>query len=508
MRQSIMIVLACTALVAAPGTARAAEGDSRPQLTIYNQNFALVKETRLLPLKEGVNEVRLTDVTAQLEPDSVILRDPHDPRSLRILEQNYEGDPLSEGFLLQQYEGKTLQFEIRDPQTGKTEIKKARVIRSGYVPHQNAWQTFGNQFAMRQQAILVSGGSSPIVEIDGTIQFSLPGRPLFEALGDGAILKPTLLWTLHSDRAGSRDVEVSYITGGMRWEATYNLVAPEKGDRFDLAGWVTLENESGSAFREALVKLMAGEVSKIEPGGAYPEAKAEGYLRAEAAVPPVTEKAFDEYHLYTLQRPTTLLDREIKQVEFCRAADVPGARIYVYDGAQIPAYRGWDWATIRNQPDYGTQSNTKVYTMLEFTNSKQAGLGMPLPKGTVKVYRADSDGRREFIGENTIDHTPADEKVRMYLGNAFDLVGERRQVSYHVDTEKKTAEEAFEIKVRNHKTETVEVRVVEHLYRCANWTIPVSSTPYAKTDSRTIELRVKLPPDGEKVISYRAHYTW
>jgi hypothetical protein len=352
-----------------------------------------------------------------------------------------------------------------------------------------------------------SGGASPIIEVDGKIQFDLPGQPLFDALGADAILKPTLLWRLWAGHAGTHDVELSYITGGMRWEATYNLVAPEKGDRFDLVGWVTLENESGSEFRDAGVKLMAGDVSRIQPG-AEGRFKLEGAMRAAAPGPPVTEKAFDEYHLYTLQRPTTLKDREIKQVEFCRGNDVPGSRLYVYDGAQIAAYSGWDPVSVRTNPDYGTQSNTKIYTMLEFTNSKTAGLGMPLPKGTLKVYRTDSDGRREFIGENAIDHTPANETVRIYLGNAFDLVGERRRTSVQIDTGRQTADESFEIKVRNHKKESAEVRVVEHLYRWTNWKIQLESAPYVKTDAQTVEFRVTVPGDGEKVVTYKVHYSW
>jgi len=500
----VLVLLLCVAASFA-----AAGGEPPPpQLTIYNQNFALVKEIRSLALHEGQNEVRVTDVTAQLEPESIILRDPADPKGLRILEQNYEGDPLSEGFLLRQYEGKSLGFEIRNPATGKPEVRTGRVIRSGYVPHQNAWQTFGNEFASRQQAILSGGGGSPIIEVDGKLQFSLPGQPLFEALAADAILKPTVLWKLDSDRAGTRQVEFSYLTGGLRWEATYNVVAPERGDRFDLVGWVTLENESGSEFKEAQVKLMAGEVSKLQPSMAM--ASAIGMMKSsrEESAPAVTEKAFDEYHLYTLQRPTTLRDREIKQVEFCRGGDIPAQRLYVYDGVQIAPYGGWDPVTIRTNPQYGTESNTKVFTVLEFTNSKAAGLGMPLPKGTMKIYRADSDGRREFIGENAIDHTPSDEKVRLYLGNAFDLVGERRQTSYAIDSGKQTADEGFEIKLRNHKKESVEIRVVEHLYRWVNGSVAVSSDPYLKTDARTVEFRVKVPADGEKKVTYRARYSW
>jgi len=291
----------------------------------------------------------------------------------------------------------------------------------------------------------------------------------------------------------------------MRWEATYNLVAPEQGDAFDLVGWITLENESGAEFQNARVKLMAGDVSKVQPGMAGMVANEMMMKRADMA-PPVTEKAFDEYHLYTLTNPTTLREREVKQVEFCRAAKLPGKRLYVYDGAMVPvyAYQGG----MGQQPDLGAQSNPKVATMIEFKNSKEAGLGIPLPKGTMKMYRADSDGSREFIGENAIDHTPADETVRLTLGNAFDLRGERRQTDFKVDSSRQTATEAFEIKVRNHKKTPVEVSIVEHLYRWSGWKIALSSVPYEKVDARTIEFKVTIPPDGEKVVTYRVNYSW
>jgi hypothetical protein len=222
----------------------------------------------------------------------------------------------------------------------------------------------------------------------------------------------------------------------------------------------------------------------------------------------VTERAFEEYHLYTLARPTTVLDREIKQVEFVRAADVPAKRVYVYDGFKEERYRGWGYDSIRRQADYGTDCNKKVWTMLEFENSEKAHLGMPLPKGKVKVYRRDADGRSEFIGEDRIDHTPRDETVRLYTGNAFDLAGERRQTNFKLDNRGNMADESFEIKVRNHKKEEVEVRIIEHLYRWFQWEITEKSNIFLKTDARTIEFRVPVKPDEEKVVTYSVHYTW
>ena len=487
---------------------------AQTQLTIYNQNFATVKESRSFDLKKGDNEVRVTDITAHLEPASVVLRDLKNPEGLQILEQNYESDPLGEGLLLRKSEGKTLDFETTLPQTGEKKIVKGKLLRSGYVPHASAYQTYGRQYYVAQMDMASpQGGGQPIVEVDGKIQFGLPGRPLFEALDPQAFLKPTLLWQLWTDHAGKHDVEFSYLTGGMRWEANYNAVAPEKGDNFDLIGWVTLENMSGKDFENASLKLMAGDVARAAQPGVYNNAfVANGGISiggGSGGAPQVTEKAFEEYHLYTLPRQTTVLDREVKQVEFIRAVHVPAKRLYVYDGfKRDDRYRGWNYEGIRREPGYGTESNTKVWSMLEFTNSVAAHLGMPLPKGKVKVYRRDTDGRNEFIGEDAIDHTPKDEPVRLYTGNAFDLVGERRQTSFKLDTSNRGADESFEIKLRNHKTEDVDVRVVEHLYRWLQWKIADSSQDYTPTDARTVEYQAHIPAGGQIIINYNVHYSW
>jgi hypothetical protein len=256
---------------------------------------------------------------------------------------------------------------------------------------------------------------------------------------------------------------------------------------------------------------MAGDVNKIQPGmsgRAFTQMVVVNGLGA--AGPPVTEKIFDDYHLYTLERTTTLRDRETKQVEFIRAAGVGTKQIYIYDGVKIDAnrYNGWNWDNIRNDHSYGTESNSKIWVMREFVNSQANHLGMPLPKGRVRFYRRNDDGQIEFTGENVIDHTPRGETVRIYTGNAFDLTGERVRTNYNVDEGKSTATESFEIKVRNHKKEPVEVRVVEHLYRALNWDITSSSADYKKTEAQTIEFPVTIAPDGEKTITYTAHYTW
>ena len=482
---------------------------AQTQLTVYNQNFAAVKENRTFGLVRGENEVRVSDITAHLEPESVVLRHLRQPDSIRILEQNYESDPLSQGLLLRKSEGKVLDFDITLPQTGEKKTVRGKILRSGYVPHTSAFRRYGRQYASSQMLYAnPQGGGQPIVQVDGRIQFGLPGKPVFDALDPKAFLKPTLL-KLWSAQAGDHEVEISYLTGGMRWEANYNAVAPEKGDTFDIIGWITLENMSGKDFEKAKVKLMAGDVARVAPEGG-PVSFSRGQARDYAAADPaVTERTFEEYHLYTLERPTTVLDREIKQVEFLRATNVAAQRIYVYDGFKMdPRYRGWSFHNIRTRPEYGTVSNSKVWVMLEFENSEKSHLGMPLPRGKVKVYRQDVDRRNEFIGEDKIDHTPTDETVQLYTGNAFDLVGERRQTNFKVDTRNHWVDESFQIKVRNHKDEEVEVRIVEHMYRWIQWEITAGSMSHTKKDARTVEFRPTIAAGGEAIIDYTVHYTW
>ncbi|MGD0212749.1 MAG: DUF4139 domain-containing protein [Terriglobales bacterium] len=480
----------------------------QPSLTIYNEDFAVVRQEIPLDLKSGENQINVSDITMHLEPDSVILRDPTGKHALQVLEQNYRADPITEPLLLSLYEGKTLDFEVRTAQ-GSQIVVKGKIIRSGYTPHDSfAMNRYGQTYYQGQ---MVGASTQPVVEVDGQLRFSLPGTPVFPSLTDDTILKPRLEWLLATDKAGKFPAEFSYVTGGMSWEADYNLVAPEKGDTLDIVGWVTMDNQTGKTFENARIKLMAGDVNKIRQG-TNPVSFDRVMVNSAAAVagPPVTEKAFDEYHLYTLERATTLRDRETKQVEFIHAAGVAAKQLYVYDGAKIDLnrYNGWGWDNIRNDHNYGTESNSKIWVMREFVNSQANHLGMPLPKGRVRFYRRNDDGQIEFTGENVIDHTPRDETVRFYTGNAFDLTGERTRTNYVVEMGKTSATESFEIKVRNHKKEPVDVRVVEHLYRALTWNIASSSADYKKTEAHTIEFPVTIPPDGERVITYTAHYTW
>jgi len=480
---------------------------AEPSLTIYNQNFAVVRDNLNLDLSKGINEVRVTDITAHLEPDSVILRDPKGKRAIQILEQNYRADPVSEELLLSLYEGKEIDFLISD-EKGNGKSVRGRIIRSGYTPLKLDTRQYWEEYIIRQVIKEKVSTGQPIIEVDNKLRFSLPGKPLFPSLADETILKPTIHWVLQTDKKGSLNAELSYITKGLNWKADYNMLAQEKGDTIQVIGWVTIDNQSGKTFDNARIKLLAGDVSKIQD---IERLVGYGLSAPSRDGPPVSEKAFEDYHIYTLNRPTTIRDQETKQVEFLRAEGVEAKRIYVYDGAKIDLgrYQRYAMENIRQNKDYGKQYNPKVWVMRELKNSKENHLGIPLPQGRMRFYRLDDDGQLEFTGENLIDHTPRDETVRVRTGNAFDLIGERKRLNYLIDTERNWLDESFEIKVRNRKEkEAVEVRVVEHLYRWINWEIVETSNDFLKTDSQTMEFRINLPAGQEKVITYKVHYTW
>ncbi len=305
-----------------------ADEPGQPSLTIYNQNFAVVRQELPLSLKAGLNNVQVTDITMHLEPDSVILRDPTGNHTIQVLEQNYRADPISESLLLSLNEGKTIDFLVQ--RENKQEIVTGKIIRSGFAPHNYmAMRRYGSQYYQAQAAYAQGGSEQPIIEIEGKLRFGLPGIPLFPSLGDDSVLKPTLQWLLSTEQAGLLRAEFSYVTGGLTWEADYNIVAPDKGDAVDLVGWVTMDNQSGKSFENARIKLMAGDVNKIQPGQEYDRLQvfATAGAVSVSGQPPVTEKTFDEYHLYTLERSTTLHDRETKQVEFIRASNVATKQI-------------------------------------------------------------------------------------------------------------------------------------------------------------------------------------
>jgi len=410
---------------------------------------------------------------------------------VQIVEQNYDAAVATQPWMLKKYEGQTIDFQV--VHGDRVETVQGRILRA---PDYNN----GNN-------------GEPLIEVAGKMQFQLPGLPLFPASTDGLLLKPTLRWQIFSNAAAHFPAELSYLTHGFNWNATYNIVASGKeastsGDEsMDLVGWVTISNNSGTDFTDAKVKLMAGNVAMAPPPPRPMFRAMAGAIGAlEAAPPQVTQKSFDDYHLYDLNRQVTLKDRETKQIEFIRAAGIPVTRKYVYDGEQnLPGPIGDGAYT---QPDLGNESGKQVRVEQEFTNSRKNHLGMPLPAGTMRFYRRDADGQMEFVGENSISHTPEDEKVKLTTGSAFDVTGERKRTSFKVDSQDRTIDESYSVTVKNAKDQPVNVDITEHLFRAANWDIVEKSTTFEKQDSSTVIFPVTIPAHGSQSITYTVHYSW
>jgi len=493
-------------------------------LTIYNQEFAVARTQVDLDLHPGLNEVMTNQVTTQLEPDSVVLRDPslREPsakHTFHIVEQNYDAAVVTQDWLLQKYEGKTIDFQpsqgfLVDGKLVSSPVIQGKIVRAP----QQAGQV--NQYGQYTQ-------NQPLIEVDGKLEFQLPGTPLFPASTDGLLLKPTLRWQIESDKSQKLSAELAYITGGLSWEATYNVVAPNGGDavgkagaanasaeeKADLVGWVTIHNQSGTEFPQARIKLMAGDISKIKPhnyGAMIDGAQLMAITAPAATAPYVTQKAFDDFHLYDLNRTVSLREGEIKQIQFIEAFGVTLARCYLYDGA---ASNLQPISNFGNNPDeqrsYGLNpDNTKVQITEEFKNTQANHLGIPLPAGRIRLYRRDADGQMEFVGESTINHTPTEDTVKISTGNAFDVKGSRRQTDFHINQSDRILDETFEIKLTNQKPEPVNVNVLEHLYRGDNWEITHNSADYTKLDSHTIQFPMQVPAKGEATLTYAVHYSW
>jgi len=478
----IPALLACAATLSA-----------QTAITVYNGNFGVVRDTVPLDLKQGITEQSYSGVTSQLEPESVILRDPTGKVAISVIEQSYRGDPVDQVRLLQMFEGETIDFY-------KT-LDGEEVLVAGKIIRAPSMVITTNQYGNQQQKML-----EPIIEVEGRLIMQLPGIPLFPSLGDDSILKPTLSWKLHSDKAAAFDAQLSYLTDGMSWKSDYNLVLPEEGDEVAMTGWVSIENNTGTTFEDASIKLIAGDVNKVQEQANIRSRVGAMAMRSDAfaEAPKVEAKKFDEFHMYSLPLKTTLHDRETKQVEFVRAEAVQTKKTYIYNGTGGLRYYGG----LNTNQNYGQNKQPDIAIYREFKNSDENGLGVALPAGKLRFYRMDSDGQLEFTGENTIDHTPKNETIRVYLGNAFDLVGERTRTEFYTHPSRDLIRETFTIEIRNRSEEEVTVQVVEPLYRWSNWEIQKPSHEFEKTDAQTIEFPVTVGADAVETITYTVEYTW
>jgi hypothetical protein len=433
-------------------------------LTIYNVNLGLVKDQRQIKLFKGIGDLRFMDVASQIMPTSVHIKSLINPDTLQVLEQNYEYDLLNPQKLLDKYVGKEVKLFTRNPYTEREEV----VI-----------------------ATLLSNNGQPIFKIGDEITFGHPGRIVFPGVPENLNAKPTLVWMLENSLPSIQKIEASYLTNGINWRSDYVVTLNDRDDNADLSGWVTIDNHSGAEYRNAKLKLVAGDVNRVKNEFEYKDKMmrfAEG--AAKAAAPQFREDSFFEYHIYTLERPATVKDNQTKQISLVTAGDIPVKKELLYTGANFYYYS-----------QYGeSMSNQKIGVFVEIQNKKENNLGIPLPKGTVRVYKADKEGSLQFVGEDSIDHTPKDEKVRIKLGDAFDVVGGRKQTDWK-KIAYDTYEAAFEVSLRNHKKEDVVVKVVEPIP--GDWKMLISSHAYDKTAAFTAEFNIPVPKDREVKLTYR-----
>ncbi|MFQ5897361.1 MAG: DUF4139 domain-containing protein [Candidatus Methylomirabilia bacterium] len=466
--RTVWVSLALIVSLAATGTAWARPASGRQAITqqdqrdvavtIYNGNFGLVKDIREVRLAVGSGLVQFMDVAARIDPTTVHLKSLTDPAGLKILEQNYEYDLLSRQKLLEKYLGRTVRL----------------------------YQGNGSYL---EGTLLSTNG--PIYEINGQIHMGHAGRVVLPSLPENLVSKPTLVWLLRNQKAAPQRIEASYLAGGITWKADYVMVLNPADDRADLSGWVTIDNKSGATYRKATLKLVAGDVHRA-PDRVAVRRMLEMAAKARASEPShdFASEGFFEYHLYTLDGRTTIKDNQTKQLALMAANGVPVTKQFIYYGAQ-------DY--YRNR--YGVPiSNQKVSVFIEIPNSEANGLGIPLPKGKVRVYKADRSGSQQFIGEDWIDHTPKDERVKIKMGEAFDVVGERTQKDW-----RKIGwgmyEVEWEISLRNHKEEDVTVTVIEPMP--GDWEVLRSTHPHEKIEAHTLRFRIPVPKDGGTKLTYR-----
>ena len=457
---SILIAALATGQPAAAAPVSVTRDDQREvMVTIYNGNLGLVKDLRETRLPAGQSEVQFMDVAALIDPTTVHLKSLTDALGLKILEQNYEYDVLTSQKLMEKYVG-----------------RKVRLYQSDGAYH---------------EATLLST-NGPIFEINGQIHMGHYGRLVLPSLPENLVSKPTLVWLLRNQTARPQRVEASYLTSGITWKADYVMVVNAADKLCDLTGWVTIDNKSGATYGNAALKLVAGDVNRAQDARRDQRMME---LAAKAASPASASQDFKsegffEYHLYTLDGRTTIKDNQTKQLSLMAANEVPITKELIYYGA--PDY-------YRNA--YGVPvSNQKVAVYFEVKNSKENRLGLPLPKGKIRVYKADASGSQQFIGEDWIDHTPKDESVKIKMGNAFDLVGERTQKDF-----KKIGwnlyEVEWEIALRNHKSEPQTVTVIEPVP--GDWQVLTSTHTYEKIQAHTLKYQIPVPKEGATKLTYR-----
>jgi hypothetical protein len=435
-------------------------------VTIYNSNIGLVKDTRLIDLKPGVHELKFMDVAGKIDPVTVHIKSLINESSLDVLEQNYEYDLLSPQKLLEKYVGQKVQLATFNNETKKEEIVEATLLST-------------------------QGGN--IFQIGDKIHIGHYGRVLLSKIPENMIPQPTLVWMLENRLTRPQKVEASYLTSGINWKADYVTVLNKSDTMTDMTGWVTIDNRSGATYQNALLKLVAGDINRVQ--GEMRMDYARPMAAAKEASSQFKEESFFEYHLYTLDRRTTVKDNQTKQMSLLDANQVPVKKLFIFSGHPQYYYSRYDQKT----------NKQKVGVFLELENTKKNNLGIPLPKGTIRVYKEDKDGSLQFVGEDRIDHTPKDEKIKIKIGEAFDVVGEKTQTEYkHLGYN--LYEVAFEVSLRNHKKEDIKVFVEEPIP--GDWEMLSNTHPYEKLSAHSLRFNVPVEKDKEVKVKYRVRFKY
>ena len=471
------IALAITSLLSIGAFAAENSEESRSTIndqqsvavTIYNQDLALVKDTRKVTIKAGLNALALRDVSAQIRPETALLRSINAPGSLTLLEQNFDFDLLTPQKMLEKYVGKTVGIVKTNPTTG---------------------------VETTEQATVLAANNGVVLKVGDRIETGLPGRIVYDDVPANLRDRPTLVTQIINKGAIDQTVELSYLTGGLGWKADYVAELNDKENQLDLSGWVTLTNTSGTSYKNTKLQLVAGDVNRVQQNMSPTMMRKNMDMIAAEAAAPMAEESLLEYHLYTLDRPTTIAENQTKQVALLSATSVPVRKELVLQGAEY-YYQG----------QYGEISRKmKVGVFIEFDNKEASKLGLPLPKGILRVYKKDSKGNAQFVGEDNIDHTPKNESVRLKLGEAFDVTADKKQIDFKVLPNPQKGhnayESAYELVLKNAKKEKVTVTVQEPI--SGEWTIVNESHPHSKANSHLALWKIDIPAEGSTTLTYRA----
>lgn len=464
---AIGITTACSAMAAQDEIRSTLNDQQSVAVTIYNGDLALVKDQRRVNLDNGQNALALRDVSAQIRPETALLRSLNG--QLQTLEQNFDYDLLSPEKLLEKYIGQTVQVIRTNPATGAETVESAQVL---------------------------AANNGTVLKMGNRIETGIPGRIVYPDVPENLRDRPTLVTSLISKQSGPQDIELSYLTHGLGWKADYVAELNATEDRLDLSGWVTLSNTSGTAYRNAKLQLVAGDVNQVEQARPVPMASMrKNQMMVADAMPAMAEESLLEYHLYSLERPTTLAENQTKQVALLSAQAIPVRKELVLRGS--PYYYQ------SSQGDLGQKLKAGVF--VEFDNKESAKLGKPLPKGIMRVYKKDSQGNAQFVGEDRIDHTAKNETVRLKLGDAFDVTASKKQTDFkklpNPAKGNSQFESTYEIVVKNAKTEPVKLKVVEPIP--GDWSMLSQSHPATKSSSNTATWNLSIPAESSVTLTYK-----